>query len=132
MPDITVQLDQTGVSTSVAAIRDHQVTIDRPQSKGGTDAGPMGGELFLASIGGCFMSNLLAALNARDAAVSSVHTAVTGTLEGTPQRFTTISIRVSAEYADNALMQKLVDIADKGCIMTNTLRATVPVKISIV
>lgn len=132
MPEITLQLIQSGASTSVATIREHQVIIDRPREKGGSDAGPMGGELFLASIGGCFMSNLLAAINARDAQVSSVRTAVTGTLEGAPSRFTAIALSVSAEHGDHALMQKLVEIADKGCIMTNTLRDTLPVKISLV
>jgi hypothetical protein len=28
--------------------------IDRPHEKGRVDLGPMGGEFFLASIGGCF------------------------------------------------------------------------------
>jgi organic hydroperoxide reductase OsmC/OhrA len=34
----------------------------------------MGGELFLAAVGGCFMSNLLAAINARESDVSDVRT----------------------------------------------------------
>ena len=65
-----IHIRQTAVSTSEATIRGHQVSIDRPLEKGGADAGPMGGELFLAAIGGCFMSNLLAAINARKAEVS--------------------------------------------------------------
>ena len=40
----------------------------------------MGGELFLAAIGGCFMSNLLAAIDARHAEVSGVQTEVIATL----------------------------------------------------
>src|SRR5579863_9424222 len=63
--EIKVQLLQVGDSTTEAAMRTHRVLIDRPGEKGGADAGPMGGELFLASLGGCFMSNLLAAIRAR-------------------------------------------------------------------
>ena len=59
-----IQIRQTSPTTSETTIRGHRVTIDRPIEKGGTDAGPMGGELFLASVGGCFMSTLLAAIRA--------------------------------------------------------------------
>ena len=57
-----VQLRQVSASTTEATLGSRQLLIDRPVEKGGTDKGPMGGELFLASIGGCFMSNLLAAI----------------------------------------------------------------------
>ena len=75
-----IQLRQVSDSTSEAAIRTHQVLIDRPTAKGGADSGPMGGELFLASVGGCFMSNLLAAIKARDADLTGVRTEVIGIL----------------------------------------------------
>jgi hypothetical protein len=39
--------------------------------------GPMGGELFQAAVGGCFMSNLLAAIASRDAGISDVRAEVT-------------------------------------------------------
>src|SRR5207244_339204 len=86
---IKIQLHQVAASTSEAVIRDHRVLIDRPAAKGGADSGPMGGELFLASVGGCFMSNLLAAIKARAAEVSDIRTEVSGTLADSPARFTT-------------------------------------------
>jgi len=132
MPDISIQLAQTTDSTSVAAIRDHKVLVDRPEAKGGADKGPMGGELFLASIGGCFMSNLLAAVKARDVDASRLLVEVTGTLEGTPQRFSSVKLKVSGTYTDRKQMDKLVDIADKSCIMTNTLRDTLPLSFTLV
>ena len=100
--------------------------------KGGTDEGPMGGELFLAAIGGCFMSNLLAAIKARDAQVSDVYTEVIGTPEGTPTRFAAVELNVSADCANRELLSKLVAIAERGCIMVNTLRGTLPVSVRIV
>lgn len=132
MPEISIQLAQTSDSTSVAAIRDHKVLVDRPEAKGGANKGPMGGELFLASIGGCFMSNLLAAVKARDVDASRLMVEVTGTLEGTPQRFSTVNLKISGTYTDRKQMDKLVGIADKGCIMTNTLRDTLPLSFTLV
>ena len=42
-----IQVRQTSMSGSEAAIRGHRVAVDRPVEKGGGDSGPMGGE-FLA------------------------------------------------------------------------------------
>jgi putative redox protein len=119
---IVVELNHTSGSVSEATIRTHRVTIDRPASKGGSDEGPMGGELFLASVGGCFLSNLLAAVKAREAPVSGIALRVTGTLESAPTRFTGVDLELTAVCDDRQLLDKVVDIAWKGCIMINTLQ----------
>jgi putative redox protein len=117
-----IEIRQIGPSSSQAAIREHRVLIDRPPAKGGADAGPMGGELFLAAVGGCFMSNLLAAIKARDAKIDGVRTEVIATLAESPARFSALELLVSADGEDRDLLHKLVEIADRGCIMMNTLR----------
>jgi putative redox protein len=129
--EIAIQIRQTSATTSEAAIREHRVLIDRPTAKGGSDAGPMGGELFLASIGGCFMSNLLAAIRAREAAVTEAQVEVVGVLADSPARFTSVDMFVSANYQDAALFEKLVEMADRGCIMMNTLRGRLEVNVRI-
>jgi putative redox protein len=129
--DITVELLQVGASTTEARIRRHHVLVDRPETNGGADQGPMGGELFLAAVGGCFMSNLLAAIRARDAAVSRVRVHVVGSLVEGPPRYQTVNLRVSADFSDRDLFEKLVEIADRGCIMTNTLRGTTRLIVSL-
>ena len=128
---MTIQIRQMSPSASEAAIRDHRVKIDRPVDKGGSDAGPMGGELFLAAIGGCFMSNFLAAARARQVHVTDVQTAVIGTIDGSPPRFSQIELRVSADGLDHDLFEKLVEIAERGCIMVNTLRGKLDLKVRI-
>ena len=107
----------------------HQVLVDRPASKGGADMGPMGGELFLAAVGGCFMSNLLAAIRARDSKLSDVHTEVIGTITDSPARFESLELFVTADGPDRELLPKLVEIADRGCIMMNTLRGMLDVRL---
>ena len=119
--EIQIHLRQLSSSTSEATIRTHKVVIDRPAAKGGQDQGPMGGELFLASIGGCFLSTLLAAVKAREADVTGAQVEVTGTLAEAPVRFTAVELVVSAHCPDAEMLAKLVDIAEKGCIMVNTL-----------
>lgn len=51
---VIVRIDQTGPATSTARVRDHRISVDRPLERGGDDQGPMGGELILVGLGGCF------------------------------------------------------------------------------
>lgn len=125
MPTVQIEIRQISPATSETVIRGHQVRVDRPAAKGGDDNGPMGGELILAGLGGCFMSNLLAAIRAREAAVTNVSTEVTATLAEHPSRFSAIDLRVSADCDDHELLEKLVTIAERGCIAANTLRGGV-------
>jgi putative redox protein len=129
--EMKIQIRQVSPSTAEATLGRHRVLIDRPAAKGGADAGPMGGELFLASVGGCFMSNLLAAIKARDAAISDVQVEVVGFLAESPARFSGVELRVAAENRDRELLEKLVEIADRACIMMNTLRNKLDVRVVI-
>jgi len=129
--EIKVQLRQVSASTTEATVGRHQVPIDRPASKGGADSGPMGGELFLAAVGGCFMSNLLAAIRARDSKISGVHTEVIGKIADSPARFEALELFITADGPDQELLPRLVEIADRGCIMMNTLRGKLDVRLQI-
>jgi len=126
-----IQVRQVSASTSEATLRTHHVLIDRPVEKGGTDRGPMGGDLFLASVGGCFMSNLLAAIRARGEQVSDAHLEVIGTIAESPARFSALDLYVTADSANPELLERLVEIADRGCLMMNTLRGKLDVRIRI-
>ncbi len=127
--EIKVQLRQISASTTEATMGSHRVLVDRPIDKNGTDQGPMGGQLFLASVGGCFMSNLLAAIKARESRVSNVQTEVTGTVAAdAPARFTSLELLVTAD-GEREDMEKLVEIAARGCIMVNTLRPVLDLRV---
>ena len=126
---LTVQAEQVGPTTSTARARSHAVLVDRPLTKGGEDRGPLGGEYLLIALGGCFLSNLLATIRARDAAVSRVKVDVSGTLEGPPDHFAAFTMSVSAAHNDAALVRKLIAIAARACAVTNTLRKAASLRI---
>jgi putative redox protein len=128
---IKIHVDQISGVTSEAALRGHKVLVDRPLEKGGGDLGPMGGELFLASVGGCFMSTLLAAIRTRDVEISNVRTEVVGTIAGSPACFSAVELHVTADCSDRELLERLVEIANRGCIMMNTLRGKLDVKVCV-
>jgi putative redox protein len=122
---MSVEIEQVGPSTGQAMARTHTVFVDRPTEKDGTDRGPMGGEYLLVSLGGCFLSTLLAAIRTRNAHVSNVRVSVAGTIGGVPERFESMSVHVRATYQDEDAMRKLVAIAERGCLVTNTLKDAV-------
>ncbi len=128
---VSVQVNQIGPATSEGHARSHTALIDRPEAKGGQDRGAMGGEYLLMALGGCFMSNLLAAIRARDAQITNVRIAVNGTLEGPPQRFSAIEMIISADRDDEELMQKLVTISERACIVANTLKRATDLSLQI-
>ncbi|MEZ5364827.1 MAG: OsmC family protein [Bryobacterales bacterium] len=122
---IQIELTQSGPTTTEAAIRSHRTLIDRPEAKGGADLGPMGGELLLASLGGCFASNLFAAAKVREVSLEGVVITVEGELAEAPPRFASVAMRVSGGGVDRDTLHKLVTIADRACIVANTLRDAV-------
>ncbi len=126
-----VDLEQDGASTSKATVRSHTVFVDRPAAKGGADRGPLGGEYLLVALGGCFSSHLLAAIRAREAPVTGVRVAVNGTLDGSPERFTTFDVSVDATCDDPELLRKLVEIAERACQVIGTLRQSTPVAVTV-
>lgn len=133
MPEVTTTITQIDASTAArTTIRDHQLVTDRTTEKGGGNQGPMGGEIFVAGLGACFMSNLIAAFQARGADAKGLSATVTGTLEGTPPRYRKMALAVSGDGIDRGQMEKMVTIAERGCIVANTLKQFMDVDITIV
>jgi len=90
----------------------------------------MGGELLLASLAGCFGSNLLAAIAARETVIEDVVVTVEGDLAEAPSRYEAIRMHVTARTDDGAQLQKLVTMAERACIVANTLRGSVRLEVS--
>ena len=128
--EVQVEVRQSSESTSEGQAREHRVFCDRPKAKGGEDAGAMGGELFLIGLGGCFMSNLLAAVKTRDLAMKDLQITIKAQLDGTPPRFSKIDLQVSGDYQDADEFEKLLVIAERGCIVANTIKNAVELTIS--
>src|SRR5215831_3696245 len=99
--ELRAVLNQVGPTTSQVKIGSHTVFVDRPTDKGRADKGPLGGEYQLIALGGCFTSHLLTTIRAREFEISAVKVEVTGTLDGTPERFTEFTLSVSGATCDD-------------------------------
>jgi putative redox protein len=128
---VKVTVNQIGPSSSQGTAREHTAIMDRPEAKGGENRGAMGGEHLLMALGGCFMSNLLAAIQSREADVSNVNMDIFGTLESAPPHFSAVEMKISADYNDREQMEKLITIAERGCIVANTLKDAVDLSINL-
>ena len=128
---LEASLEQVGPSTSKATVRSHTVFVDRPLERGGADKGPAGGEYQLVALAGCFTSHLLGAIRAREAKITDVKVAATGTLDGNPERFTEFTLTIAAKSDDPEMLQKVVTIAERACQVVNTLRLAAPVKVTV-
>jgi putative redox protein len=128
---VTVQLRQLSPYTTEAEVRGFTTLIDRPESKGGTNRGAMGGEHLLVALGGCFMSNLLEVIRNREAAITDVQLQVEGTLDGTPKRFTEIVLHVTGKTDDQDALEKFVTMAERGCIVANTVKDSVALSFTV-
>ena len=132
MAEITTTITQIDASTAArTTIRDHQLVTDRTGAKGGDNQGPMGGELLAAALGACFMSNLIAAFKGREIEARGLSATVTGTLDGTPPRFQKMAITVAGAGIDRAKLEKMVVIAERGCMVANTLKEAMQVTVDI-
>ena len=132
MATIHVTVTQLDHSASEGQARDHALIMDRPEVKDGQNKGPMGGEALLLGLGGCFMSNLLAAAKARDIKLNHARTEISAELADAPPRYTDIAMQVTAQCEPADALEKLVAIAERGCIVANTLAKAVNLSIKCV
>jgi putative redox protein len=75
------------------------------------------------------MSNLIAAAKARDVRIDDLSVDVHGMLAAAPPRFESIAIVVRSQFAYEATFDKLIRIAERGCIVHNTLAGGVRVEV---
>jgi putative redox protein len=75
------------------------------------------------------MSNLLAAAAARNVSIQQAKASIAGEISDAPQRYSMIEMHVSAVCDPADQLQKLVTIAERGCISANTLKSCVELKI---
>jgi len=126
---VEIQVHQINASASQGQTRGHVITMDRPEAKGGADQGPMGGEVMLQGLGGCFMSNLLAAAVARGVTIKNAGLEIVAHVMPAPTRYTTIDMYISMDCENNEIVPKLVEIAERGCLVANTLKAALPINL---
>jgi putative redox protein len=109
----------------------HTLLLDRPEATGGRGLGFNGGHLLLLGWGACFKSTLLAAALSREIDVTSLGLEIEGETADGPARFSRVSMVVHLSGPDPSESSKLIDIARRGCIVSNTLAAAADMRVEL-
>ncbi|MEM3502001.1 MAG: OsmC family protein [Candidatus Bathyarchaeia archaeon] len=119
-------LNWRGDSHSEVKIRRHTMVIES-SSEGGAGLTPT--EVFLASLGSCIMVNISRIGQKMKLGLKEVHIEVTGVKESNdhPSSFVTLNVDISinADTQDHEKLERLVQLAEENCTISNTLRNAV-------
>jgi putative redox protein len=118
-------------TTGVASAGKHAIVVDRSPNLGGNDLGFTGGELLFSSIGTCILTTMIGAARQRDIEITKAEFKVSGEGSGTPYRFTSIHIDAVVEgNAPDEELQKLVELAERVCAVSNTVKEGAPITLT--
>ena len=124
-----------------ARMRDHSITIDEPESLGGTDAGPNPVEIILAALGTCQEITYRAYATALDIPLDNVSVELEGDID--LRGFFGVDESVRAGYekirgtvvlessADEEVLQQLRAAVNSHCPVLDILEKPVPVELGL-
>jgi uncharacterized OsmC-like protein len=111
----------TGGIRTTTSVRDHQVVVDGPLWRFGTDDGPAPGELLLASVGSCFVNHLVRYMQFKRAIVEGVEARVTGAFrfEAELEVYDSIDfdVTVTAPQRMEQVVEKAFKVAQRECTL---------------
>lgn len=131
MVSMTIELRNVeGTQAAMGWASGHTVVVDRPDGKaGGKGLGFNGGQLLALAIGGCFCNDLRYVADAAGVPLGKIAVSVTIELEGDPLLTTAATMTVSCETLDGSDPEGIIERARATCMVSNSLRAGIPVTI---
>ena len=132
---LNVELTWKGGVCSEIKMRNHTITIDSGRDEGGEDLGPTAPEVFLAALGACVMTNISRIGKKMRLDIENVSMEIKGVKEhnGHPSSFMALDIEVSIEAngKDRDKFERLVELSEKNCTVSNTVKNAVANKITL-
>jgi putative redox protein len=104
------------------------LVVDEPERAGGTGAGPMPTEYFLAAMASCYALALAWAAGKRGITLPDLAVTATGTYDG--PRFSRLRLSVTSS-APPGVVERLTEPALRVCYVSNTLAASPPIEITV-
>ncbi len=117
-----------GTQASMGWAGGHTIVVDRPEGRaGGMGLGFNGAQLLGLALGGCFCNDLRYVAAERGVTLGTVDVTVTVELDGEPIMARSASVAVTCRTAAGDDATEIVEAAKASCMMSNSLRAGVPV-----
>ncbi len=98
------------------------IEVDEPIEVGGGNLGPQPTDLFLASVASCFTLAIGYAARKRSIQLTDLSVRATGQYDGLRFGAVHVEARVGAPEEE---LEQLIEVAERVCYVTNTLRAGV-------
>ena len=132
---LNAELTWKGGVCSEIKMRNHLIIIDSGKDEGGEDLGPAATEVFLAALGACVMTNISRIGKKMRLNIKNVSMDINGNKEhnGHPSSFVALDIKVSieADTNDREKLERLVELSEKNCTVSNTVKNAVATKLTL-
>ncbi|HEY2878403.1 OsmC family protein [Nocardioides sp.] len=128
MNDRTVRTRWSGGMRAVTDIDGFEIVVDEPETHGGTGTGPAPTDLLLASVASCIALSVAFVARRRGVELPDLDVSVVGTYHGL--EFERIAASISSS-TPRAVLQGLLSEAERVCYVSNTLRHSPELVISV-
>jgi organic hydroperoxide reductase OsmC/OhrA len=105
------------------AVEGFTLSVDEPESVGGTGLGPQPTDLFLASVASCFALALVHSAGKQGLQLRGVQVQAVGEYAG--PRFDAVHLAVDVAGPGPVELARLVEAAERVCYVSNTLRTPI-------
>ncbi len=123
MKNISIALNQYSSLVMQLENEDENILVGRSNNSLYSSKGLVGGEYLLVGIGGCFSSALLSAAQSSNIKIIGLKVEVTAKISVSLKRLNKINLTISYGYCSSPNeFEKLLKVAEKGCISINTLK----------
>jgi putative redox protein len=126
-PRIQVVATWRGGFAADVVARGHEISVDEPETAGGTDTGMMPTELFCAALASCFCLAVGFAAGKRGEDVPGLTVTVSAERAGSELRYEHLTVLTEAAV-DSEKLARLVERARPLCWISNTLASGVAVE----
>ena len=126
-----VRIDYSGGIAFEAHCREHSLTIDLPQEKGGLDSGMTPPEAFMASLGACVGVYVVRYCQNAKLDASGMQMRLTWKLSEDKSRISDINIKLSLPHADIGKRAAAILSVAHRCLLHNTISGNPEIKIDL-
>ncbi|WP_306057130.1 2-oxo acid dehydrogenase subunit E2 [Natronococcus wangiae] len=129
MPDRTVTAHNPDGMAGTIEAGSFEWSFDEPEDAGGSETGPTPVDVFLGALASCLSLSVRFQADKRDASVDAIDV----TTDADPDRGSVERVEATVRLetdADDETVERIVDLGERGCHVSQLLRDDLPVEVS--
>ncbi|WP_049891395.1 2-oxo acid dehydrogenase subunit E2 [Natronococcus amylolyticus] len=129
MPDRTVSASNAEGMAGTIEAGSFEWGYDEPEAAGGTETGPTPVDVFLGGLAACLSLSVRFQAEKRDAAVGEIDVTTDAEPEHGAVERVAATVRLESD-ADEETLERIVDLGERGCHVSQLLREDLPLEFS--